>query len=118
MKMRDDDVVSASVRLMHESAVQGRASAESMCANSDAMLRSLLVSSLWMMAYCSWNMPSYRSYGGGGTGGRESRNQGFQISFRNRTFALEQVLRGGNGRTNGVSAKARRMLSFTETDEP
>lgn len=52
MKMRLLLVVSSSVRRMQPSTPQLIASLASRCANSLATLRSLLVSSRWMMEYC------------------------------------------------------------------
>jgi hypothetical protein len=65
-------VVSSSVSRMHCSTPQLMASLASRCANSLATLRSLLVSSLWMMAYCFAKQSSNVAWGvGGGSTHRE-----------------------------------------------
>ena len=52
MKMREDDVVSSSVITRYSITPHGSASECSRCAKNLAMLRSLLVSRRWIIAYC------------------------------------------------------------------
>ena len=68
IKMREDDVVSSSVSRMHCSTDQGSPSVDSKCANSDATLRSLLVSSRWMIMYCFIKQSAKLSCGRGEAG--------------------------------------------------
>ena len=52
MKMREEEVVSSSVTTMYSSVPHGRPLECSRCAKNLAMLRSLLVSSRWIIVYC------------------------------------------------------------------
>ena len=58
MKMREEDVVSSSVMIMYSSAPHGSASECNRCAKNLATLRSLLVSSRWIIEYCLANASS------------------------------------------------------------